>query len=107
MKSPIQVIRSSGHQVICWKAVVAALVFALAAAAPLPQLHPLFLSGSPAPAGLKFVSFGRAATNGRGSVCFLAGWDGVNRRREGLYLRRGEEVIPIVRTGDPLPRSAS
>jgi hypothetical protein len=87
--------------------VVAALFLALAAAAPPSQPRLLFLSGSPAPVGLKFVSFGRAATNGRGSVCFLAGWDGVNRRREGLYLRRGDEVIPIVRTGDPLPGSAS
>lgn len=69
------------------------------------RLQTLFLSGSPAPAGLPFASFGRAAVNARGTVCFLAGWDGRRRRPEGLYLRRGDEVLPVVRAGDPVPRT--
>src|SRR6266571_87041 len=66
-------------------------------------VQPLFLSGQPAPAGLTFASFGRAATNAAGTVCFLAGWDSYGHRPEGLFLRRGEQVLPIARAGDPIP----
>src|SRR5438046_1467423 len=71
-----------------------------------PHIRTQFLSGTPAPAGLTFASFGRAAVNARGTVCFLAGWDGLRHRPEGLFLRQGDQVTPIARTGDPVPGSA-
>src|SRR5258708_33238105 len=74
-----------------------------AGCSPAPPVQPLFLSGQPAPAGLTFASFGRAATNAAGTVCFLAGWDSYGHRPEGLFLRRGEQVLPIARAGDPIP----
>jgi hypothetical protein len=70
---------------------------------PAPHIRTLVTSGAPAPAGLRFTSFGRAATNAQGTVCFLAGWDGRFHRREGLYLRRGSGIVPIARAGDPIP----
>jgi hypothetical protein len=66
-------------------------------------VRPLFLSGQPAPAGLPFASFGRAAVNAHGTVCFMAGWDSLQHRPEGLFLRRGGQVLPIARAGDPIP----
>src|SRR5437762_7281977 len=70
------------------------------------HVRTLFLSGSPAPSGLTFASFGRAAVNARGTVCFLAGWDGLRHRPEGLFIRQGDQVTPIARAGDPVPGSA-
>jgi hypothetical protein len=87
-----------------WVAAVA-LLGACMGAGEGPRVRALFVSGTPAPAGLTFATLGRAATNAQGSVCFLSGWDGVQRRREGLYLLRGDGVTPIARTGDPLPGS--
>src|SRR5437764_11814486 len=70
------------------------------------RVQTLFVSGSPAPPGLTFASFGRAAVNARGTVCFLAGWDGLRHRPEGLFIHHGEQTTPIVRAGDPIPGSA-
>jgi hypothetical protein len=87
---------------------LAALALGLVAcggSASSPRAQALFLSGSPAPAGLTFASFGRAAINARGTVCFLAGWDGLRHRPEGLFLRQGDQVTPIARAGDPVPGS--
>jgi hypothetical protein len=69
------------------------------------RVSTLFLSGTPAPTGLTFASFGRAATNATGTVCFYAGWDGLRHRPEGLYLRQGGQIVPIARAGDPIPGS--
>src|SRR5207302_5633778 len=70
------------------------------------RVRTLFVSGSPAPSGLTFASFGRAAVNARGTVCFLAGWDGLRHRPEGLFLRQGDQVAPIARAGDAVPGGA-
>ena len=43
-------------------------------AAPMPRVQAVVLTGAGLPGGLRFASMGRAATNERGSVCFLAGW---------------------------------
>src|SRR5947209_20091027 len=67
------------------------------------RVQTLFVSGSPAPSGLTFASFGRAAVNARGTVCFHAGWDGLRHRPEGLFIRAGEQVTPIARAGDLIP----
>jgi hypothetical protein len=69
------------------------------------SVHPLFLSGQAAPAGLSFASFGSAAANAHGTVCFTAGWDSLLHRPEGLFLRRGDQALPIARAGDPVPNS--
>jgi hypothetical protein len=82
---------------------VAAALASLTGAGAGRRVRAVFQSGTPAPPGLTFASLGRAATNSRGSLCFLSGWDGVQRRREGLYLLREGQVSPIARTGDPLP----
>jgi hypothetical protein len=84
-------------------AVLAGAVLASACPSWGGSTRTLFLSGQAAPAGLTFASFGRAATNTRGTVCFLAGWDSFRHRPEGLYMRQGDQVVPIVRAGDPVP----
>jgi hypothetical protein len=88
-------------------AALALVLMANSGSSPSPRVRTLFLSGSPAPAGLTFASFGRAAVNGRGTVCFLAGWDASRHRPEGLFIRQGDQVTPIARAGDLISGSAS
>src|SRR5881227_933772 len=71
-----------------------------------PHVRTQLLSGTAAPSGLTFASFGRAAANAHGTVCFLAGWDGLRHRPEGLFIRQGDQVTPIARAGHPVPGSA-